>query len=177
MKEIPGNLFEIGVVIKPQGLQGELKIQPWTETPAQWLDFSHILRRSGDGIESCPLLSVRENAGFVYVRIPGVSDRDEAEALRGEIFLIEREALPEPEEGSYYIADLIGCRVTDDEGHDLGVMRDVLSYPANDVYVVWTGKKEVLVPVLKSVLDSVDLREKVIRFKAGRLKEVADFED
>ncbi len=177
MSDLPGNLFEIGRVVRPQGLHGEMKIQPWTDTPAQWLDFSHILRRSADGIESCPLLSVRENAGFVYIRIPGVTDRDGAEAMRDEVLLIEREALPEPEEGAYYIADLIGCAVRDDEGRELGTMRDVLSYPANDVYVVWTGKKEVLVPALNSVMGSVDLERHVITFRAARLREVADFED
>jgi len=177
MKDFPGTLFEIGRVVKPQGLQGEMKIQPWTETPAQWLDFSHVLRKTKEGIISCELLSVREQAGFVYAKIPGVNDRDAAEALRGEIFLIERECLPEPDEGAYYIADLIGCTVKDDEGRELGVMKDVLNYPANDVYVVQTKKGEVLVPALKTVLADVDLYARTVTFHAARLKEVAEFED
>jgi len=177
MKNLPDGLFEIGRVVKPQGLRGEMKIQPWTETPDQWLDFSHILRKTASGMEKVTLASVREQAGFVYVTIPGVADRDAAEALRGEVFYIERESLPAPEEGAYFIADLIGCKVVDDEGRELGTMQDVLSYPANDVYVVKTGRGEVLVPALKSVLVSVDLEKRIITFAAARLREVADFED
>ena len=170
-------LFEIGVVVRPQGLKGEIKIQPWTDNAEQWLDFSHCLRKINGNMREEPIESVRVQDGFVYVRLQGVEDRDKAEALRGAVLSIERKYLPEPEEGAYFIADLIGCRVWDDEGRELGVMKDVWNYPANDVYVVKTVKGEVLVPALKTVLASVDVDEKKIVFHAARLREVADFED
>jgi len=170
-------LFEIGVVVRPQGLKGEIKIQPWTDDAEQWLDFSHCLRKKHGEVKNCEILSVREQTGFIFARIEGVNTREDAEAMRGEVLFIERSCLPEPEDGAYFIVDLIGCKVVDDEGHELGVMKDVLPYPANDVYVVRTPRGDKYVPALKTVLKDVDLQEKRITFVASRLREVADFED
>jgi len=169
--------FAIGKVVRPQGLTGEVKIQPWTDNPGQWLDFSHCLLKEGNAFVTRKLLSVRVQGEFVYAMLEGVRTREEGEALRDEELYLERSVFPELEEGSWYIADLVGCEVSDDRGKHLGVMADVLTYPANDVYVVGTAKGQVLVPALKSVLSRVDIPGRRVIFSAARLREVAEFEN
>jgi 16S rRNA processing protein RimM len=67
-------------------------------------------------------------------------------------------------EGSYYVADLIGCSVYEENGEELGKVYDVLHTPGNDVYWV-KGNKEVLIPVLKDIMVSIDVIKRVIIIK------------
>jgi 16S rRNA processing protein RimM len=65
-------------------------------------------------------------------------------------------------EGVFSVKDLVGCRVVTVKGETLGILRDVLPTGANDVFVVGEGKGEILVPALKSVVISIDLKKKQI---------------
>ena len=82
----------------------------------------------------------------------GVGDANAVEALRGEKLYVDREHAVELPEDADFIVDLIGCRVTDDEGNDYGKITDVMQPGGNDVYVISGKRGEVLVPALKSVV-------------------------
>jgi 16S rRNA processing protein RimM len=98
------------------------------------------------------------------LRFDCATDRDAAEALRGQQVEVEAAALPEPDPDDYLHVDLIGCRVTAG-GRDLGTVADVLVYPANDVLDIRGGEEPVLVPFVEDVVLSVDVagREIAIR--------------
>jgi len=88
---------------------------------------------------------------------------EDAERLRNKYLEVSRENAKELEEDSYYIADLIQCRVYDTEGKEIGPVYDVLETGSNDVYwVKGEGVKEVLIPALKDIVTSVDVESRKI---------------
>ncbi|MBR4441777.1 MAG: 16S rRNA processing protein RimM, partial [Clostridia bacterium] len=113
----------------------------------------------------------------VYMTFEGVTDRNAAEALRGEFIYIDRAHAVQLPEDANFICDLIGCEGVDTNGRRLGRMVDVMQPGGNDVYVFHGPLGEVLVPALKSVVTEVNVEEKRIVFDAKRLNEVAVFDE
>ncbi|MDE5548550.1 MAG: ribosome maturation factor RimM [Clostridia bacterium] len=158
----------IGEVLKPQGIRGELKIKPFTDTA----DDFRGLKRVFLGGEEYKVLSVRVGDGAVFLGLRGVPDRNAAELLRGREVSIPREEAPEPEEGRYYIADLLGSEIVTEEGTSLGTLT-AIRQAATDVYTLMQGEKEILFPAAAGVITGIDLENKRITVSEKRFKEVA----
>ncbi len=158
----------VGEVLKPQGIRGELKIKPFTDTPE---DFRAIKRVLLDGAEY-KVLSVRTAGGAVYLGLRGIADRNGAELLRGKQVVIPREEAPEPPEGSYYIADLLGAQVVSETGESLGTLVNIRS-AATDVYTLERDGKEIMFPAASGVILEVDVEGKIITVNRKRFFEVA----
>ncbi len=158
----------VGEVLKPQGIRGELKVRPFTDSAEVFRQFRAL---QIDG-EEYKVLSVRVGDGAVYLGLRGVVDRNAAELFRGKKLCVLREDAPEPEEGSYYIVDLLGSEVVTDGGEKLGVLKDIRQGPS-DIYTVERGGKEILFPAAKGVIVKVDVENKVITVDGKRFFEVA----
>ena len=158
----------VGVVLKPQGIRGELKVKPYTDTAE---DFAAFRRVFLDG-EEYKVLSVRTGGGAVFLGLKGVADRNAAELLRGKEVTVLREDAPVPEEGRYYIADLLGCAIVTQEGEMLGTLTDVRQ-AATDIYTVNMDGKEVLFPAADGVVTAVDVNAGRITVDKKRFYEVA----
>ena len=158
----------VGEVLKPQGIRGELKIKPFTDDAQVFRAFSRVFV----GETEYKVLSVRTGGGAVFLGLKGVADRNAAELLRGQQITVLREDAPVPEEGRYYIADLLGCRLVTQEGEVLGTLTDVRQ-AATDVYTVEMDGKEVLFPVAEGVVTAVDVEGGVITVDKKRFYEVA----
>ncbi len=158
----------VGVVLKPQGIRGELKVKPFTDSAEVFGTFKRVFL---DG-EEYKVLSVRAGDGAVYLSLRGVPDRNAAELLRGREVTVPRDEAPEPEEGSYYIADLLGSEVVTEEGERLGVLTDVRQ-AATDIYTLRTETGEILFPAAKGVVESVDISAARIVVNGKRFREVA----
>ena len=115
----------IGEVLKPQGIRGELKVKPFTDDAEVFRDFTRVF------VEETPykVLSVRTGGGLVFLGLKGVPDRNAAELLRGKQLYVAREDAPVPEEGRYYIADLLGCNLVTETGETLGRLTGVAVVP------------------------------------------------
>ena len=97
---------------------------------------------------------------MVLVKFKGVDSLEEAENLRNFYVEIERKDASPLEEGSYYIADLIGLNVYTDEGEKLGILEDIFNTGSNDVYVVKDNEgKQILLPGIDEVIKQVDLEK------------------
>lgn len=157
----------IGEVLKPQGVRGEIKLRPL-------LDDAGIVKQLRrvyiDGREY-KVLSARHDAAAAYLALAGVADRDAAELLRGKQAEALRADVPAPEEGRYYIVDIVGCAVFTDAGERLGEIADVL--PAHtDVYVLTDGEAEYLFPAADGVILDVDVENKRITVSKKRIAQV-----
>lgn len=161
-------MLTIGIVLKPQGIRGELKVKPYTDDAE---DFKG-LKRVFLGEEEYRVLSVRTGGGVVFLGLRGVPDRNAAELLRGKEIAIPREEAPEPPEGSYYIADLLGSMIYAEDGELLGTLTDVRS-AATDVYTLERDGKEILFPAAKGVIVAIEPSEKKITVDRKRFYEVA----
>ena len=168
----------IGQVLRPQGIKGLLKVRPDTDDPERFLDLESVFVKQGEAYTEMPVdeVSVREDG--VYLRLNGVQDRDAAEKQRNLMLYVDRDHAVELGEDETFICDLIGCKVIDLQGNELGTVKDVLQPGGNDVYVFRGGSLgEVLVPALKSVVLSVDLEVGGMRLDGKRLNEVGLFND
>jgi 16S rRNA processing protein RimM len=99
----------------------------------------------------------RRHGATVVAKLSGVGDRDQALSLKGQAVAVAREALPEPEEGHYYLADLIGLEVVNTQGAALGVVERLFSNGAHDVMEVAAGDARRLLPWVDAVVRKVDL--------------------
>lgn len=158
----------VGEVLKPQGIRGELKIKPFTDSADDFRSFKRVFL----GGEEFKVLSVRTGDGAVYLGLRGVPDRNAAELLRGRQVTIPREEAPEPEEGRYYIADLLGSEIVTEAGKVLGTLTNIRQ-AATDIYTLTADGKEILFPAVKGVVTEIDLIAKKLVVNEKRFYEVA----
>ncbi len=155
--------FVIGKVIGAHGVRGEIKIFPITDDVRRFSKVSEcmLLSPAEKLIRTVKVSGRRFTGETVLLTLEGIADRDEAQKLNGLFIAVKREdAAPLPP-GRYYIADLIGCKVTDSQIGQLGSVWDVLQTGANDVLVVKrTGKPDLLIPYLNSIVTGVDVFSK-----------------
>ncbi|MCL2062390.1 MAG: ribosome maturation factor RimM [Firmicutes bacterium] len=164
----------VGEVLKPQGIKGAVKVRPLTDNPQQLQDIAVVY------IDNV-LHAMREVScagGFAFVHFEGVSNRDQAEAFRGKLLLVERGSIAPPEEGAYLIADLIGCRLTDEKGKTLGKITQIDAFGAADVITCTAPNgKEFRFPFLLQIVDKIDVAQKRFSVIRKLWQEVSVFDD
>lgn len=139
------------------GVRGEVKLESFTDPVRGILRYQPWMLRRADGSET-PVggATGRETAKGLVATLPGIDDRDAAEALRGAELWVPRSVLPPPRPGEYYWVDLEGLRVANVDGVDFGVVSHLFSTGANDVLVA-KGDRERLIPFLEpDYIRSVD---------------------
>jgi 16S rRNA processing protein RimM len=156
----------MGRVSAPFGVRGWLKVHTFTEVMDGLLDYPvWWLERDGAWHEY-PVLSGNIHGKLLIAQLEGVIDRREAEALNGKEIAVLRDDLPPPEENEFYWSDLIGLKVVNTAGVELGKVASLLQTGANDVLVV-TGERERLIPFVKQVVVDVDKAAAVIQVDWG----------
>ena len=158
----------VGEVLKPQGIRGEIKVKPFTDSPDDFKKIKAVFL----GGEEYKILSVRTDSSAVYLGLRGVADRNAAELLRGKQVVIPREDAPALPEGRYYIADLLGSEVVTEEGTLLGTLTDIRN-AATDIYTITQGEKEILFPAVEDLIVSIDTENMKITVNGKRFNEVA----
>ncbi len=157
------DMFRVGVITQPHGVRGEMKVFPTTDDPRRFEDLDMVILDTGKEKRNLTIQSVKYQKNLVILKCKEVNDRNEVELLRKAELYVTRDQAVELEEGEYFIADLLGCKVVSDEGEDLGVLDDVLQTGANDVYSVKKkGEKELLIPVIPQCVLNVDIEKKEI---------------
>lgn len=139
--------IEAGEIVNTHGLVGEVKILPWADSPEFLLDFDTLY------LDEAPvkIRSARVHKNCVLAMLEGVDSVDAAILLKGKTIRVAREDVHLPE-GRYFLADLMGLEVRDaDSGEVLGTLVDILTPPANQVYVV-KGKREYLIPAVEEFI-------------------------
>ena len=172
------DLIELGAISEAQGLQGQVKVRPHSSDPvallsskAVWLSL--IPRRDvgvSASVERASLTqykvkSAKMHSGNVVIALDGVSDRDQALALKGARILVARDAFPKAESDTYYWVDLIACKAVNLQGETLGEVIDVTENGAHGVIAIGdaeTKNIQYLVPFVKEVVQNVDLPNKTI---------------
>lgn len=159
--------FQIGAVIKPHGVRGEVKIFPMTDDLNRFRELTAVIIQKKNGAEdTLEVESARFFKNTVILKLSGINQMDEAEQLRGSALFVTRENAVPLNENEYYIADLIGLEVCLENGEKLGELTDVLSTGANDVYEVTadTGKKH-LIPAIRDCIINVRVSEGTMQIR------------
>ena len=149
-------MIEAGRIVNTHGVAGEVKIEVWLHSP-------QFLRRCGrvfvDGTER-KLQSCKVQKSFLIAKLEGVEDVNAAMALKGKTAMIARADAPLPR-GGYFIQDILGAAVVDEEGREIGKLTDVLERPASNIYVV-QGESEHLIPAVPEFILRTDAENGVI---------------
>ncbi len=161
--------LSIATVLAPHGVRGELKVRIETDFPERF----QLLRRVYLGAELLPydFEGFRPHQRSGLLKLKGCDDRNAAEKLRGlEVQIPIAEAMPLGP-GQHYVYELLGLSVQAEDGEPLGILEEVLFTGSNAVYVARGARGEVLIPVLKDVVLSVDLEKEriVVRLPPGLL--------
>jgi 16S rRNA processing protein RimM len=158
------NLFPIGRVVKPHGVKGKMKVEYFGEDLHRFSSYREIfIEDEKSGLESYEILEVIPQPPRLILRLKGIEKIEQTEPLIGKNILIEKEALPELEEGEYYWADLLGIKVETREGKGIGKVREIFSTGAHDVYVVEGKRGEIFLPAIEDVIQSIDLKKRVMK--------------
>jgi 16S rRNA processing protein RimM len=144
------SVIEVGKIVKPQGIKGEVKVLCYVDNPSGLSKLAQITV----GGRPYRILRTRAVGQEAYLTLEGVADRDAAESLRDKVLTVPREMADDLKKGQYFVQDLIGLVLTDGE-RELGKITDVLQYGAADVLVLDQGKR--MVPYLNKLVLDVDL--------------------
>lgn len=152
--------FEIGQIVNTFGVKGMVKIYPYTDDITRFEKLKKVNLTGKNSKREYEIEDVKYHKNMVLVKFKGVDSLEEAENLRNFYVEIERKDASPLEEGSYYIADLIGLNVYTDEGEKLGILEDIFNTGSNDVYVVKDNEgKQILLPGIDEVIKQVDLEK------------------
>lgn len=156
----------MGRIVGPFGVKGWIKLQPITDEPASLLDYECWWIGDGDGWKAATVEKSQVHGQEVVAKLAGCDDRDAAALYRGRNIAIARSAFPAAGENEFYWADLVGLKVVNREGVDLGTVSRIFETGANDVLVV-EGDRERLIPFTEQVVQEVDLAGRLMRVDWG----------
>jgi len=149
-------LMQLGFVGAPFGVRGWIKLRSHTDPPERLLEHRSLRIGRGDAWQSYRIEASGRSGGALTVKLAGVEDRDQAQALRGAQICVARSELPQRDDKDFYRADLIGCEVVNLEGIGLGVVQHFIESPAQVLMVV-RGAQEFWIPAVTQHLRRVDL--------------------
>lgn len=147
----------VGKLARTHGLKGELKFYPHDPEDFDFADGQTIRLQATEKL--LKVQSIRgANLPFI-IKFEGIDDIESAKSLTGEEVLTNREDFQSLPEGEYYRFEIKGLEVFDEEGHPHGVIEDIIPTGSNDVYVVRNGDQEWMLPMIDSVVKSIDLEQ------------------
>lgn len=148
---------EAGRIVNTHGINGEVKIEVWLDSPAFFKTFKRLFI---NGAEK-RILSAREHKQFIIARLEGVDDVNSAMALKGKTVEILR-ADARMKDGEFFVQDILGFTVVDEDGHTVGKLVDAFETPASMLYVV-RGESEHLIPAVREFILGIDAEKEEIR--------------
>lgn len=156
----------MGRIAAPFGVKGWVKVQPFSEDPGALMDFESWRVGRGERQTHYTVEAVQDHGKTLVAKLAGIDDRDAAYALRGQEISVAKSALPPPEENEFYWSDLIGLKVVNHEGIELGTVDSLMESGANDLLVV-KGTREYLIPFVAAFVGKVDLSGGTIEVEWG----------
>ncbi|WP_288175262.1 ribosome maturation factor RimM [Sporofaciens musculi] len=151
-------LLQVGVITQTHGIRGEVKVFPTTDDASRFRDLKHVLLDTGKDTLSLEIENVKFFKQFVILKFKGYDNINDVERYKRCPLLVERSDAAPLDEDEYFITDMIGMQVVTDQGEDFGVLKDVLTTGANDVYMIdHPSAGEVLVPAIKECILEVDI--------------------
>ena len=168
--------LEIGEIVGTHGIRGEIRFNPWCDSPEFVKKFKTLYYDSNGGC-AAQIKTARPHGNIVLLTIDGIDTVEKAQKLRGKVLYMKRSDAKLPE-GTYFIAELIGCTVYDADNPDkiYGTLSDVSETGANDVWHIKdSGGKEYLIPSIPDVVIETDVAQNRIVIRP--LKGIFDDED
>ena len=156
-------LLQVGAITSTHGIRGEVKVFPTTDDVNRFKKLKEVVLDTGKEQITLEIQSVKFFKQMVILKFKGIDNINDIEKYKGKNLYVTRENAVKLEKDEYFIADMIGSEVSDEEGALLGTLKDVMRTGANDVYVVENQEgKELLFPAIKQCVLNVDVENKKI---------------
>lgn len=156
--------MQVGVITAPHGVHGEVKVFPTTDDPRRFKKLKEVLLDTGKERLVMEIEGVKFFKKFVILKFKGLDNMNDVERYRQKSLYVTRENAVRLNKDEYFIADLIGLQVLDEDGEELGVLKNVLETGANDVYVVeMKDGRELLLPAIKQCILQVEPEEGFVK--------------
>ena len=158
--------FQVGVITATHGVKGEVKVFPTTDDPARFKKLKRVILDTGREDLVLEIEGVKFANKLVILKFKGLNDIDDVMKYRQKGLYVERKDAVALGADEYFIADLIGVSVYEEDGSFLGELTDVITTGANDVYVVDIPKEgedgggQLMLPAIKQCVLSVDIKER-----------------
>lgn len=153
--------FQVGVISSTHGIRGEVKVFPTTDDVKRFKKKMEVILDTGEGEKLLKVESVKFFKQMVILKFHEFDSINDVERYKGKALYVTRENAVPLGEGEYYIADLIGMEVVEENGDILGVLKDVIETGANDVYEVLMGDgKTILLPAIRECILKINPEEK-----------------
>lgn len=154
-------LLQVGAISSTHGIRGEVKVFPMTDDVRRFKKCRELILDTGKEKKTVEVEGVKFFKQFVILKFKGYDSINEIEAYKGKALYVTRANAVKLKKDEYFIADLIGLVVLDEDGTKIGVLKDVIETGANDVYSVETQEgKEILFPAIKECILKVDMENR-----------------
>lgn len=155
--------LQVGKIVNTHGVKGEMKLIPLTDDPRRFDELKWAYIEKDGQLRKHSILDVKYIKGSVMIKFSDIESMSEAEQYKECFVLVDRENAVKLPEDSFFICDIVGCSIFDENGILLGELTKVLQTGSNDVYVVKDKSgKEILIPALKSVVRKVSVDQRRI---------------
>ena len=152
------NILQVGIISSTHGIRGEVKVFPTTDDVNRFKKLKEVLLDTGKETLPLTIEGVKFFKQFVILKFKGIDNINDIERYRGKSLYVTRENAVKLKKDEYFIADLIGLFVENEDGSFQGTLKDVLETGANDVYVVSKdGAKDLLIPAIHACIQNVDV--------------------
>ena len=157
------DLLRIGVVTTTHGIRGEVKVFPTTDDVKRFKKCDEVILVTKKGNLKLHVQGVKFFKNLVIVKFKEFDDINEVEQFRKCDLMVTRENALPLKEGEYFLCDVIGARVEQEDGTPIGEVKDVIETGANNVFVIETTQgKEVLFPVIEECIKKVDTQKGIV---------------
>ncbi len=155
--------LQIGVITQTHGLHGEVKVFPTTDDARRFNKLKEVILDDGKKRQTIAIDGVRFFKKYVILKFNGLDSIEAVEKYKNAKLLVSRDNAVKLKKDEYFIADMIGMQVNTEDGKPFGILKDVLTTGANDVYIVeMTDGKEALLPAIKECILNVDMEAAVM---------------
>ncbi len=150
--------LQVGVISSTHGVRGEVKVFPTTDDVKRFKRLKEVILDTGKEELTLEIEGVKFFKQFAILKFKGIDNLNDIEKYKGKSLYVTRVNAVRLRKDEYFIADLQGLMVIDEEEHELGTLRDVMETGANDVYIIdLKDGREVLIPAIKECILSVDV--------------------
>lgn len=152
------DLLQVGIITSTHGVRGEVKVYPTTDDPRRFRRLKEVVLDTGREKLNLEIKGVKFFKQFVILKFKGLDNINDIEKYRQKSLYVTRKNAVRLQRDEYFIADLIGLKVQDEDGTELGTVKDVIETGANDVYEVeMADGRSLLLPAIKQCILNVDV--------------------
>ena len=152
------DLLQVGIITSTHGVRGEVKVYPTTDDPRRFRRLKEVVLDTGKEKMNLEIEGVKFFKQFVILKFKGLDNINDIEKYRQKSLYVTRKNAVRLQRDEYFIADLIGLKVQDEDGKELGTVKDVIETGANDVYEVeMADGKSLLLTAIKQCILNVDV--------------------